>query len=737
MLPLILPVQTADAILFAMNQPQLSQVRPEELIRRYKSLLDVSRAIASTQDQSELFSELAHHLRQVVRFDFLNVVLHEPAHNVMRLYLLEGVRHRRNIEPGVEFPIDESFAGWVWKHHKPYIITNVEEETQFPRTLAILRENMVKSYCLLPLMSAHRCLGILGFGNVSEAAYTQADLDFMQQAANHVAVSLDNALNYKVALARQQQLSRERDRLGLLLDVTNALVSSLDFDELFAAVTDCMRRVIPHDYASVALHDTESNLLRFQAIELNNSQGFVRSQIPASAESTPASVVFGSGKPTVFDSEGLKRFSSAAIQTMLGDGVQSLCCIPLITKNGVLGTLNIGSRQVGAFQQDDVDLLSQVAAQTAIALDNAFAYQQIAALKDKLNKEKLYLEDEIRTEYHFGAIVGGSKSLKKVIQLVETVAPTDSTVLIRGETGTGKELIARAIHSLSNRRERTFVKLNCAAIPTGLLESELFGHEKGAFTGAIAQRIGRFELAHLGTLFLDEVGDIPPELQPKLLRVLQEMEFERLGSSRTIRVSVRLVAATNRDLSLMVREGQFRSDLFYRLNIFPISVPPLRERQEDIPKLIRYFAQKYSLRLNKKFASIASGAMEALSRYSWPGNIRELENFVERAVILSRGNELELPIAELRLRDGQGSIEDDRRSKDRRANRQKSPQPNQSASEPGTMTLEEAERDHILQVLRAADWQIGGPQGAAARLGMKRTTLNSKMKRLSINRSRS
>jgi formate hydrogenlyase transcriptional activator len=728
-----LPAKIVDAILSAMNQPQLSQVRPEELIRRYKSLLDVSRAISSTQNQTELFSELAHHLRQVVRFDFLNVVLHEPAHNVMRLYLLETARHR-NIEPGVEFPIDESFAGWVWKHHKPYIITNVEEETQFPRTLAILREHLVKSYCLLPLMSAHRCLGILGFGNVSEAAYSQADLDFMQQAANQVAVSLDNALNYKVALAHQQQLSRERDRLGLLLDVTNALVSSLDFDELFAAVTDCMRRVIPHDYASVALHDPESNLLRFHAVEV---EGLVRPPVHASAESTPAGMAFSSGKPTLFDSEGLKRFSSAAIQTMLGDGVQSLCCIPLITKNGVLGTLNIGSRQVGAFQQDDVDLLSQVAAQTAIALDNALAYQQIAVLKDKLSKEKLYLEDEIRTEGHFGAIVGGSKPLKKVLQLVETVAPTDSTVLVRGETGTGKELIARAIHNLSSRRERTFVKLNCAAIPTGLLESELFGHEKGAFTGAIAQRIGRFELAHLGTLFLDEVGDIPLELQPKLLRVLQEMEFERLGSSRTIRVSVRLVAATNRDLSLMVREGQFRSDLFYRLNIFPISVPPLRERQEDIPKLIRYFAQKYSLRLNKKIASIASGAMEALSRYSWPGNIRELENFVERAVILSRGNELELPIAELRLRDGHVSANDDRRSKDRRAHRQKSPLANQSTSEPGTMTLEDAEREHILQVLRASDWQVGGPQGAAARLGMKRTTLNSKMKRLSINRTRS
>jgi formate hydrogenlyase transcriptional activator len=731
-----LPAKIVDAILSAMNQPQLSQVRPEELIRRYKSLLDVSRAIASTQDQSELFSELAHHLRQVVRFDFLNVLLHEPAHNVMRLYLLEGVRHR-TIEPGAEFPIDESFAGWVWKNQKPYIITNVEEETQFPRSLDILREHMVRSYCLLPLMSAHRCLGILGFGNVSEAAYSRADLDFMQQAANQVAISLDNALNYKVALAHQQQLSRERDRLGLLLDVTNALVSSLDFDELFAAVTDCMRRVIPHDYASVALHDKESNLLRFQAVELNSRQGLVRSQVPASAQATPASVAFGSGKPTVFDAEALTRFSSVAIQTMLGEGIQSLCCVPLTTKNGVLGTLNIGSRQAAAFQQDEVDLLSQVAAQTAIAFDNALAYEQIAALKDKLNKEKLYLEDEIRTEYHFGAIVGASKPLKQVLQLVETVAPTDSTVLIRGETGTGKELIARAIHNLSARRERTFVKLNCAAIPTGLLESELFGHEKGAFTGAIAQRIGRFELAHLGTLFLDEVGDIPLELQPKLLRVLQEMEFERLGSSRTLRVSVRLVAATNRDLSQMVRDSQFRSDLFYRLNIFPISVPPLRERQEDIPKLIRYFAQKYSLRLNKKITSIASEAMQVLSRYSWPGNIRELENFVERAVILSRGSELELPLTELRLRDGDISAADDRRSKDRRAHRQK-PQPSsQSTSEPTTMTLEDAERGHILQVLRASDWQVGGPEGAAARLGMKRTTLNSKMKRLSINRSRS
>lgn len=720
-----------------MNQAQLSHARQEDVIQRYKSLLEVSRAIASNQNQTELFSELAHHLRQVVRFDFLNVLLHEPAHNVMRLYLLEGVRHKY-IEPGAEFPVDESFAGWVWQHHEPYIISKVDEETRFPKSLAVLREHMVKSYYLLPLMSAHHCLGALGFGNVSEAAYSQADIDFMQQAANQVAVSLDNALNYRIALARQQQLSRERDRLGLLLDVTNALVSSLDFDELFASVTDCMRRVIPHDYTSLALHDAESNLLRLQAVELNDSQGLVRPQIAASVESTPAGVAFKSSEPAIFAAEGLKQFSSVAAQALLAEGIQSLCCLPLITKNGVLGTLNIGSRKERAFQQEDVELLSQVASQTALALENVLAYQQIATLKDKLSKEKLYLEDEIRSEYHFDEIVGGSAALKKVLQLVEKVAPTDSTVLVRGETGTGKELIARAIHNLSGRRERTFVKLNCAAIPTGLLESELFGHEKGAFTGAIAQRIGRFELAHLGTLFLDEVGDIPLELQPKLLRVLQEMEFERLGSTRTVRVSVRLVAATNRDLSQMVRDGQFRSDLFYRLNIFPVAVPPLRERPEDVPKLIRYFAQKYSLRLNKKITSIASEAMEILSRYSWPGNIRELENFVERAVILSRGSELELPLGELRVReDSQVSVTDDRRSQDRRLHQRHKVQTGKDAAETGTLTLEDAEREHILQALRASDWQIGGPQGAAARLGMKRTTLNSKMKRLSISRTRS
>ena len=287
----------------------------------------------------------------------------------------------------------------------------------------------------------------------------------------------------------------------------------------------------------------------------------------------------------------------------------------------------------------------QVAGQVAIAVENALAFQEIAVLKNKLAQEKLYLEDEIRSEMNFDEIVGEGASLRAVLKQVETVAPTDSTVLITGETGTGKELIARAIHNLSPRRERTFVKVNCAAIPTGLLESELFGHERGAFTGAIAQRIGRFELAHGGTIFLDEVGDIPLELQPKLLRVLQEQEFERLGSTQTIRVDVRLVAATNRDLAEMVAARTFRSDLYYRLRVFPLLMPPLRERQEDIPALVRYFVEKHARRMNRMVETIPAETLDLLVRYPWPGNIRELENLIERAVIVSPGPVLRVPLA--------------------------------------------------------------------------------------------
>jgi formate hydrogenlyase transcriptional activator len=397
---------------------------------------------------------------------------------------------------------------------------------------------------------------------------------------------------------------------------------------------------------------------------------------------------------------------------MRAEGIRSLCHIPLVSRNRTLGVLGLARLTPIPFSPKDLEFLRLVANQVAIAVENALAYDEIAELKDRLAQEKVYLQDEIRSELNFEEIVGRSAALRRVLQDIETVAPTDSTVLIYGETGTGKELVARAIHDLSTRGKNAFVKLNCAAIPTGLLESEMFGHEKGAFTGAVAQRIGRFELAHRGTVFLDEIGEIPLELQPKLLRVLQEREFERLGSSRTMTSDARLIAATNRDLTKMVEDREFRADLFYRLNVFPVEVPPLRERRDDIPLLVRHFVQQFSRRMGKSVDTIPSETMNVLVRYHWPGNIRELQNLVERAVILSSGPTLRVPIDALHV-----------------------PATPAAAQRQGG-TLEEAERGHILNALEAADWVISGPKGAASKLGLKRSTLQARMEKLGIRRAR-
>jgi formate hydrogenlyase transcriptional activator len=391
------------------------------------------------------------------------------------------------------------------------------------------------------------------------------------------------------------------------------------------------------------------------------------------------------------------------------EGLNSFCDLPLISRDRLLGMLAVARRDEDAFGPGEVAFLTQVANQVAIGVENALAYREIADLKDRLAQEKLYLESEIRNDKNvegFEGIVGESPTLRHVLNMVETVAPSDSTVLLLGETGTGKELVARAIHERSRRRgEGTLVKLNCAAIPLGLLESELFGHERGAFTGAIAQKIGRLELADQGTLFLDEVGDIPIEIQPKLLRALQEREFERLGSTRTQSVNVRLIAATNRDLEKMVENREFRSDLYYRLNVFPIRIPPLRERREDIPLLVRYFTHRYARRMDKRIESIPSAAMKKLCAWHWPGNIRELENFIERSVILTRGSALQVPTAELGGGTAVSVVPDTR----------------------------ETERNTIVRVLRETNGRVSGPNGAATRLGIKRTTLISRMKKLGIN----
>jgi len=942
-----------------MSPPELENGSADIHVDRYQTLLEIADLIAQHRDLAGLFHDLAGHLRRVVKFDFLNYVLHDSEHNVMRLNIIESLGSHALPLP-IEMPTEGSCAGWVWQNQQPLVLTDIAGETRFPPVMQVLREHGIKSYCVLPLTTAQRRLGALGFGSKSEGAYTQDDLAFLQRVAQQVAVAVDNALNYQTLQSYLERLARRRaeeqlretqalfeqlfesapdgvvvtdaggsimrvnaqtekmfgyeraelqgrpievlvperfweshvdhlrgyradphlraigsglelyakrkdgtefpveimlspiqnneslvvlavvrditkrkraeealrtseqqlqsildnsptviylkdlegryvrvnqrfaellgigkdeargktdddlfpkemaERLrandrevfsagepmefeevvgqadgrrtyisikvplfdsagkpyalagvstditerkkaeeALLLEISSVLLSHLDIRELFGAISATLRRVMPHEYATLALYEPESKELRLMSLEQPQTEASLQHEMLSLGQESLSGRVMNSRQPLVVNDLPNSSLNAEIARRLAAEGVKSACFLPLIIKDRVLGTLNLVSRHDAAFQQKSVELLTQVASQVALALDNALAFRQVAELKERLAEEKLYLEDEIRTEYHFEEIIGESTALKRVLKQVETVGLTNATVLILGETGTGKELVARAIHDLSSRRDRTFIKLNCAAIPTGLLESELFGHEKGAFTGAISQKIGRLELAHQGTLFLDEVGDIPLELQPKLLRALQEKEFERLGSTRTIPVNVRLIAATNRNLAKMVSTREFRSDLYYRLRVFPITVPPLRERAEDIPILVHYFAQKHAERMHRKIEIIPPETMEALRHWHWPGNVRELENIIERAVILSPGPVLRVPLTELNPLDDTAA---------------------------SSSSLEDAEREHIIRVLRETRGIIGGPHGAAARLGLKRTTLNSKMRKLGITR---
>jgi len=676
---------------------------------RLRLLLEVSESIASHRDLDQLLRDLAQRLPQVVPFDYINIVLHEPARDVMRLWLLVTWQPS-TISPGLETPVDESPGGIVWKTQQPLAVHDLSEERRFPKLTAMLRENGIQSFCVVPLTTAQRRLGAMGFGSLQQRIYQESEITFMQQVASQVAVAVDNVLHAASAHSAQQHLKHERDRASLLLDINNAVVAHLDLRELLKVVSECLHRGIPHDLTGFCLYDPVTHQLRAHALNFPSNQDFVEAGNFIPLEGTPEGLAFTSRQTILIKKLSLTEFPAEIVKRGAAEGLKSGCAVPLISHGRALGTLSVVSLREGAFTEHDAEFLNQIGAQIAIAVENSMAYQEISLLKDKLAKEKLYLEEEIQTEHNFEEIVGDSQSLKRVLKEVHIVADTDSTVLILGETGSGKELVARALHNLSNRRERTFVKLNCAAIPTGLLESELFGHEKGAFTGAIATKIGRFESADRGTIFLDEVGEIPLELQVKLLRVLQEQEFERLGSTRTIRVNVRVIAATNRDLGQMVEEQRFRSDLFYRLKVFPITVPPLRDRPDDIPLLVRHFAQKFAQRMKKHIETIPSEAMKALQSYPWPGNVRELENFIERAVILSEHSVLHVALAELKMPVGEGA--------------------------PAMATLEAAERAHILRILKETGWVLAGASGAAARLGMKRTTLQSKMQKLNISRPR-
>lgn len=678
-----------------MNSTTTQLVDSDEQTKKYLTLLELSKAIASHGELSGLLHDLSCRMQNLFEFSHLGLLLHDSRRDILKLHLLEACEPTLWQAP-TEVPLEGTIAGEVWHSQEAVVVRNLDVEQRFPLAKTLLKDP-VKSICSLPLTTAHRRLGVLNFWSDKVGAYDNLDLEFAKLVAAQIAVAVE-------AQCHQYRLAHERDRSQLLLEINNTLVSNLNLRELLSAISACLGRVMPHDVAGLALYDAKINKLRVTALEFPADENvFIEGEI-IELEGTPGGLSFTTRQPVM---SGLDHLADPVGKRA---GLKSGCTVPLISHDRALGILGVASLKENAFNEDDIELLNEVGKQVAIAVENALAFRQIDSLKNQLKQEKLYLEEEIRTEYNFQEIVGNSPALKRVLQDVETVARTDSTVLIFGETGTGKELIAHAIHNLSQRSERTLVKVNCAAIPTGLLESEFFGHEKGAFTGAIDRRIGRFELAHQGTIFLDEVEDIPLELQSKLLRVLQEQEFERLGSSRTVRVDVRVVAATNSDLSLLVEEKKFRSDLYYRLNIFPITVPPLRERPEDIALLVHFFAQKFAQQMKKSIDSVPKETMAALTNYHWPGNVRELQNLVERGVILSRGTTLDLPLAELK----------------------QSTKVTNHAN--GATSLEKVEREHILRILSESNWVIGGPNGAAARLGLNRTTLNHRMRKLGITR---
>ncbi len=676
---------------------------------RYRALIRIAQAIRGHRDPKELFDLLTCELRGVLPFDGI-VQFDEAARKV---HFHHCIVHSHPSPESVQLAPEDTLAWWVYQNQQPLVVRDTERETLFPAMMTMFRSFGIRSACAIPLTTKHRRLGSLCIASEMVDAYSDEDVLFFSLVADQIALATDDALNFEAS-------ERAGERLKLLLNLSNRVMANLELRDLLKEVSASIRQVMQCDGVAVILPEKSGTTFQLYALDFPEGKA-AADEVPVPIEGVSSlTTVFETGRPLNL------RYGDIDAQMAKTEGIRSICHLPLAGRNKMLGILSLGRVEDIAFSSDDVEFLGQVANQVALAIENALAYGQIAELKDRLAQENVYLENEIRNELKFEEIIGQSAALRTVLSQIETVAPTDSTVLIYGDTGTGKELVARALHNLSARGKNAFVKLNCAAIPTGLLESELFGHERGAFTGAISQRIGRFELAHNGTVFLDEIGEIPLELQPKLLRVLQEREFERLGGTRTIRSDARLIAATNRDLGAMVDEQKFRQDLFYRLNVFPIRVPPLRERTEDIPLLVRHFVQQFSRRMNKRIDSIPSETMRALVRYDWPGNIRELQNVIERAVILSPGPSLNVSLTDLKSRVEPGVVT----SGDRIAL--------PAANGNGNMqsVLDETERAQIIRALDQSNGVVSGPEGAAARLGMKRSTLQFRMQKLGIRVSR-
>ena len=674
---------------------------------RYRTLLDAS----SFADQPTLKAVL-HSLREVLastsRLHGTELYVLNDEQDTLRVLEFDRDSDAPKLKIGTQVSRIGA-AARVLEEQKPVFIPDVSQEMlKHPDLAPFAAEVVGRTAYLFPVSTAHKRYGFLSVTKLQGEEFTPEDVELLRALALHVAVAVECALARDRAELYQRQVVQERDRLRLLLEINNHIVSKLDISELFHAESASIRSYFRNDFTGFWLIDKQSGQLQCAALDFPSSKGSLNAVLNSDLSDSDHEKLLAH-VPELLSAGEIEKLPARMAEKLKAESISSMAMAPMVTAGGPLGAMTMGSRRPNHFGQEDVDLLSQISNQIALAVDNAIAYGRVTEARDRLEEERLYLESEIRSEYNFEDIVGKSAALRKVLEQVAIVAPTGSTVLLHGETGTGKELFARAIHNLSPRRQRTFVRLNCAAIPSGLVESELFGHEKGAFTGALMQKKGRFELADQGTLFLDEIGDISLELQPKLLRALQEQEFERLGSTKTLRVDVRLIAATHRDLQSMIRNNQFREDLFYRLNVFPIEIPPLRERREDIPLLVHYFVLRHSRQMQKRVKSVPKQAMESLVNADWPGNIRQLENFIERCVILTQGDELNVLRTELK-------------------------QPSVRSAAATAPSFEQAERQVIIDALKVASGRVAGKGGAAERLGLKRTTLQNKMNKLNISR---
>ena len=708
-----------------MNNEDTSFAKTVTATLSWQELLpSLSQSMLFMRDIPDILRLLENNAGPSIGFDQVSLILADPETQQPRLHYLSRSNKGVACLEAVQF--GSMPGGLVFSKQN---ILQCDGETfrrDYPKCADLPLYSGLAAYCLMPLNTGRRLLGGIEFIKFAQGEFSEDAQLQMRQLAQVVAAALDNILERALLKVMEEQTRKEREHYRVLVEVTNAALSKLNMNDLVDEIADAIHNYFGFDYVTLDTCDLTTHRLYTHSVHYQENGSRVCSSVKMSIYASLSGQVMLSKEKELLDRQQIEQMSGKYSQVALlaDEGFQMILALPLISGDKARGALKLAHYRPYIFTQEKLELLEQIAARLAIVLDNALAYEEISTLKDKLASENRYLTEEILNYADFDEIIGTSVAIQEVLKQVEMVAASDATVLILGETGTGKELIARAIHRLSSRNAKTMVKMNCAAVPSGLLESDLFGHEKGAFTGAHTQRIGRFELAHRSTLFLDEVGDIPLELQPKLLRVLQECEIERLGGSKVIPVDVRVIAATNSDLRQKVAEGQYRSDLFYRLNVFPIVLPPLRERPEDIPLLVNFFTQKFAQRMNKHIDSITSETIARLVQMPWLGNVRELENFMERAVILTRGNVLELPVVEAEYRPAPPGGQ-----RPAQVLTVTHPVP---VPEPVMVDLPRTDRESIMRILRETNGIVSGHRGAAARLGLKRTTLLARMRRLGI-----